>query len=298
MRQESATFHADNLKLDGRFFWPDDADQGRPLPLVIVCSGFTGLCSIHPARFARYLTAHGHACFGFDYRGFGDSAGQPGRVILEEQVSDIRAAAAFAGQHARIDAQRIILLGWGMGAGLVIDAARELPGVVGLIAANGFYHGADWQRHHRGEGGLREFRDRLRRHHAHHAVTGEAPLLDAFDLYPLDAQSRDYVDNVLRKTPGYQGEMYTYELGPSLLRWNVLAQGAQHDLPLLVAHGDANALHPPTQAQQLHDAWAGPAELFWLDGAGHTEFMLDENPKFRKLADRIETWVRQVLSAA
>ena len=296
MQEESTQFHSDALTLSGSFFWPDDAGTDEPRPLVIACSGFTGLCRIHPARFARYLTARGHACFGFDYRGFADSDGPRGRVILDEQVRDIRAATAFAAGDRRIDADRIILLGWGMGAGLVIDAARELPGVIGLVAANGFYHGAQVQQHHRGADGLAAFRDLLRRHRDAHARTGAVAEMDAFDLYPLDAQSRRYVDDVLRKTPGYQGENYTYDLGDSLLRWNVLASCAALDLPLLIAHGDRNALHPIEQAEALRDAWSGACELFWLQGAGHTEFMDDADPKFQALADRIERWVRELFS--
>jgi len=294
MQIEQATFFSDGLTLHGTFYLPEGHDASTPRPLVLPCSGFTGLNDIHPARFARFLTARGRLCFGFDYRGFAKSEGERGRVLLEEQVRDILSAVAFASGDPRVDAERIVLLGWGMGAGLVLDAARERPGVVGVIGANGFYNGARFQRAHRGEDGYQRFLETINAQLGRQARTGEIERVDPFDLYPLDPQSREYVDNVLRKNPDYDTTGYHYELAASLARWNPEAYGPQMDLPLLVAHGDRNMLHPTVEAESLMQAYAGPKELFWIEGAGHTEFMHDDDPKFLALAGRIEAWLSKL----
>lgn len=294
MRQESIRFFSDGRALTGSFFFPDTPADGRR-PLIIPCSGFTGLCSIHPARFSRHLTSRGHCCFGFDYRGFAESEGERGRVLLEEQVRDIIHAVAAAGAHERVDPSRIVLLGWGMGAGLVLDAARKLNGVAGIIAANGFYDGDRFCRAHHSSDSYRRFRDSVAGERRERARSGTAARGDPFDIYPLDAQSREYVDNVLRKNPDYDTTAYSWELADSLLRWNVEAYAAGMDIPLLVAHGDENRLHPVEEAQSLYDAYGGPKELFWLKGAGHTEFMLDDDPRFQALAAHIEEWIRRTL---
>jgi len=295
MQTERVTFFSDGLKLDGSFYFPDDADHATPQPLVIACSGFTGLNSIHPARFARYLTARGHACFGFDYRGFARSEGEPGRVILEEQVQDIIHATAFAASDERIDDNQIVLLGWGMGAGLVLDAAREHPGIIGLVAVNGFYHGPRVQRAHRGEEGYRQFQQRVVEQLRRQSVTGESERIEPFDAYPLDPQSREYVNNVLRKDPDYDTRGCFYELANSLLRWHPEAYAPLMNTPILIAHGDRNELHPTIEAISLLRAYAGPKQLFWIEGAGHTEFMHDGDPKFQSLAARIDEWLQQQL---
>ena len=62
------SFHSDGIPLSGAFYLPDSGIDRRA-PLVVPCSGFTGLRRIHPERFARSLTARGYACFAFDYRG-------------------------------------------------------------------------------------------------------------------------------------------------------------------------------------------------------------------------------------
>jgi len=286
MQTEPATFYSDGLRLSGAFFLPD-GDNGARAPLVIPCSGFTGLMDIHPSRFARSLTAAGFRCFAFDYRGFAGSEGERGRVLLEDQVRDIIHATAFAQSDVRVDETRVVLLGWGMGAGLVMDASRWLPGIAGLIGANGFYDGARVQRHHRGEAGMREFLESTTSERAERARTGEAERVDPFDIYPLDPVSREYVDNTLRTFKDYDTERYSFELADSLLRWRPEAYAPHMTTPLLIAHGDNNELHSVGEAESLHSSYGGSSELFWIEGAGHTEFMHDDDPRYKALAAKV-----------
>lgn len=296
MQTRDVTFHSDGLKLAGSFFVPDNVAGTEKAPLVIACSGFTGLRTIHPARFARFLTARGICCFGFDYRGFAESEGQRGRVLLEEQVRDIMHAVAYAATDRGVDPTRIVLLGWGMAGGMVIDAARQLDGIIGLIAANGFFVGDRVQRALRGDA-YAAFRERVARERRSFASTGVAAQADPFDIYPLDAQSRGYVDAVLRRTPKYDAEPYSWELGDSLLRWNVEAYASGMQTPLLIAHGTENRLHPVAEAQSLYDNYGGEKELFWLEGAGHTEFMDDADPRFIELGEALYAWLAKRLDA-
>ena len=298
MQTEETHVFSDGLRLGATFYWPDGRDDPTPRPVVIACSGFTGLRHIHPARFARFLTERGHACFGFDYRGFADSEGPRHRVLLEEQVRDVIHAVARASRDGRIDASRIILLGWGMGAGLVLDAARQLPGVIGIIALNGFYDGRRFQAAHRGADGLRHFVDRVTEERCERSRSGTTIEADPFDIYPLDPQSRQYVDEVLRRTEGYQAERYSFELADSLLRWAPEAHAPAMELPLLIGHGDANLLHPVGEAESLHRSYGGPKELYWIEGAGHTEFMHDDDPRFRALAAHVADWIESRLAEA
>lgn len=291
MQFEAKQFYSDGLKLSGGFFVPDDLDPDAPQPLVIPCSGFTGLMNIHPARFARALTARGRLCFGFDYRGFAESEGPRGRVILDEQVRDILNAVAFAKSDPRVDGSKVVLLGWGMAGGLILDAAHALPGLAGLIAANGFFDGPAVQRAHRGDEGFDAFLREAERQRAEIAGTGEDVAVDPFELYPLDAQSRGYVDAVLRKTPDYDAQPYSWAMADSLLRWMPIEAAGRLGVPMLIVHGDANKLHPVSEAERLHAAYGGPSELYWVAGAGHTEWMLDDDPKFRATAAKIAAWL-------
>lgn len=295
MQTEEVTFYSDGLKLNGAFHLPDDFDPSVEHPLVMPCSGFTGLRNIHPERFARYLTAQGYLCFSFDYRGFGKSEGIRRRVILEEQARDVLHAVGYVEADPRVNDSRMILLGWGMGAGVVLDAARELLGVVGLIAVNGFYSGKRVQQTHHTTRSYMEFRDRVRAEYSSRARSGEVRWEDPFYYYPLDEESRRYVEQELSRQPGYDVEEYSGELADSLLRWYPEAHASYMRTPLLIAHGTRNALHSPAEAEALFSAYGGPKELYWIEGAGHTEWMFDDNAHFLRLNARIARWIARLL---
>jgi hypothetical protein len=296
MRTEAAAFYSEGLKLDASFYLPDEGNEDPSRPVIVVCSGFMGLNSIHPARFARALTPLGYTTFGFDYRGFAASEGTPGRVLLEEQITDIASAAAYATTHRNAGGGRVVLMGWGMGGGLVLEAARLLPRVAGIVCMNGFYNGKRVQKTVRGWDGYVEFMERIDSARAAAARTGEVIEVEPFTIYPVDSQSGEYVDNVLYRVPEFGG-LFKPMLADSLLRF--AADQNLEDfgrVPLLIAHGEKNRMHPPTEAESLYTKYPGPKEIFWLWGAGHTEFMDDDNPTFKRLAAAVANFLQtQVL---
>ncbi len=290
MIEEKTTFYSEGLKLDASFYLPDPGTEVKDRPIVLTCSGFMGLNRIHPARFARALTARGYTCFGFDYRGFADSEGEPRRVLLEEQISDIANAAAYATTHPNAYQGRVLLMGWGMGGGLVLEAARLIPKVVGLVCMNGFYNGKRVQKMVRGFSAYVDFLERTDAARALAVKTGEVVEVDPFSIYPLDPQSEDYVDSVLRQVEAFGG-LVKPMLADSLLRFAPDTHLEDFSrVPLLIAHGERNFLHPPTEAEDLYNLYPGPKQIYWLWNAGHTEWMADDNPAFKKLVATIDAW--------
>jgi fermentation-respiration switch protein FrsA (DUF1100 family) len=63
----------------------------------------------------------------------------------------------------------------------------------------------------------------------------------------------------------------------------------------LIAHGAENDLHPVTEAKSLYNAYPGPKSLFLLADAGHTEWMLDDNPHFIEFAKHISQWISETV---
>jgi pimeloyl-ACP methyl ester carboxylesterase len=288
--EEKTSFYSEGLKLDASFYLPDAGKADTRRPLVLTCSGFMGLNRIHPARFARSLTALGYTCFGFDYRGFAESEGELRRVLLEEQITDIANAAAYASTHPNVYGNRVLLMGWGMGGGLVLEAARLIPKVVGLVCMNGFYNGKRVQKMVRGFSAYVDFLEHVDAARALAVRTGEVVDVDPFTIYPLDPQSEDYVDTVLRQVPEFGG-LVKPMLADSLLRFAPDTHLEDFSrVPLLIAHGERNFLHPPTEAEELYTRYPGPKQLHWLWNAGHTEWMADDNPTFQGLVSAIDGW--------
>lgn len=294
MTEEVVHFYSEGEKLDASFYWPKNEKAQVAAPVFIVCSGFTGLKNIHPARFSRFLTRLGYPCFGFDYRGFEFSRGKRKRVLLEEQITDISFAVSYVAAHPKTKGRPIILIGWGMGGGLILEAARLSP-VKALIAINGFYDAQRVQKALRGPEKWATFLSWIEGQNAEAAMSGKLPDIDPFDVYPLDPVSEEYVNNVLRKTPGYNGLMVKLNFAHSLLHFAPEKKlGHLTKTPILIAHGEKNALHPPVEAESLFKLYPGPKELYWIPKAGHTEWMLDNNHTFHDLIKHIDAWTKKL----
>jgi hypothetical protein len=125
------------------------------------------------------------------------------------------------------------------------------------------------------------------------AAGGEPKGIDPFDIYPLDPVSRDYVFSELVKAPGY-GVTSSFDFADSLISFKPEAHLDERfaSVPMLIAHGAENDLHPVTEPKALYAAYPGPKELFLLAGGGHTEWMLDDNPKFIEFSGHIAQWIK------
>ena len=293
MIEEPTQFYSGGVKLEASFFFPSEGEWSEERPIIVPCSGFMGLKTIHPERFARALAPRGYTCFTFEYRGFGKMKIVGGKVLIEEQIRDIVHAMSFLVGDARMRNRRIVLIGWGMGGGLVLKATPIAPNVQGLICVNGLYDAIRVQRAVRGEAGWRRFRVWFQDRQVQACRTPDTTEVDPFEIYPLDPVTKTYVDGPLNASPGFGGTVH-FSFAESLLGF-----APEHDLkhladvPLLIVHGEDNRLHPFIEAESLYAVYPGPKERFWIPGAGHTEWMYDDHPIFRTVVDRITAWLAQ-----
>ena len=189
-------------------------------------------------------------------------------------------------------ADRVVLLGWGMAGGMVLPAARNLAAVCGLVCVNGFYDALRVQRAVRSAEDWERFFAWLQEERREATHSSEPRRTDPFWVYPLDTVSKGYVDSVLRAVPGYEGDTVHTAFADSLLDFSPERDlGHLSELPVLIAHGDQNALHPTGEARSLFERYPGPKELFWIEGGGHTEWMDDDDSRYKRLAVRIADWL-------
>jgi uncharacterized protein len=98
----------------------------RPAPCVVLAHGFDGVREQALDDYARAFVARGLAAFVFDYRHFGDSAGEPRQLYSpRRQLEDWRAAIAHARGLDGVDGDRIGLWGTSNSGGHVLKAAAD-----------------------------------------------------------------------------------------------------------------------------------------------------------------------------
>ncbi len=295
MEHRSIRFFSEGLALDGELYVPPGLAPDERRPALVGCSGYTGLMSIHPARFARAFVPEGYVCFAFDYRGFGKSEGSRGRLVPQEQVEDVRSAVSFLETVPEVDSERLALLGWALGGGVAIAAGADDPRVGAVVAVNPVADGERSTRRLHSEDSWSRLSERLAADRRRRALEREAELVDPFEILPLDEVTREYVEDELFKTDGF-GTRIALESADLLFRFRPVE--AVHRLaprPLLLVHGSANRLYLPSESEELYRRAGEPKRLELVEG-GHTEWMYDDHPTFKRLVEIIREFLADALA--
>ncbi len=300
MTTRSLPFFSSGYRLDGDLHLPDDDGAGAPYAAVVACSGYQGLKVIQPERFARALAPLGYAVLAFDYRGFGASEGEHGRLLPQEWVEDVRAAVDRLGGVEDVDADRIALLGWGLGGGVVVAEAADDPRVKAVACLNGIGDGARSTRLMHDEASWSSLLARAEADRVRRATVGRSELIDPWDLVrlDLDPHTHAHVGAELYKAPGF-GSQVTLESADALLRFS--PEQVVHRIaprPLLIVHGAENGLHKPAEARSLFERAGEPKRLELLESSGHIEWAFDDHPTFRRVASVLDEFLRGALPVA
>jgi fermentation-respiration switch protein FrsA (DUF1100 family) len=128
----------DNIKLHG-WFMPSPQPSGLTLLLL---HGNAGNISHRMDKYSVLLEL-GVNVFTFDYRGYGDSAGEPSEAGL---YRDADAAYRYLTERRGVDPQRLLLYGESLGSAVAIDLASRLPSG-GVILEEAFTSAADVAQH-------------------------------------------------------------------------------------------------------------------------------------------------------
>ncbi len=106
-------------------------------PIIVMAHGFGAIRVMRLDAYAERFAAAGFAVLVFDYRGFGDSEGEPRNVLsVPMQHEDWRAAIAHARSLPGIDRTRVVAWGTSFAGGHVLHLGaedRELAAIVAQV---------------------------------------------------------------------------------------------------------------------------------------------------------------------
>lgn len=122
--RHDVTFDSDGVSCAAWLYRPDGVENP---PIVVLAHGFAAFRELRLDAYAARFAQAGYAALVFDYRSWGDSDGQPRRVLdITKQQADWRAAIDYARSLDNVDTTRVV--GWGssFGGGHVLTlAARD-----------------------------------------------------------------------------------------------------------------------------------------------------------------------------
>lgn len=127
-------FTSESVECTARVYRPA-APADTAAPVVVLAHGFGGVRALRLDAYAERFAAAGYVAMAFDYRGFGDSAGEPRQLLdVGMQLADWRAALAFARTLPGVDPQRVVAWGTSFAGGHVITLAGAGEPLVAIIA--------------------------------------------------------------------------------------------------------------------------------------------------------------------
>lgn len=111
------------------------ADLHAPAPAVVLAPGLAGVRAARVEVFGEYLAGVGLVALVFDYRGFGDSAGEPRQLMtVRRQVADWHSAVTAVRAMPEVDGRRVALWGGSITGGHVLRVAAQDPSVAAVVS--------------------------------------------------------------------------------------------------------------------------------------------------------------------
>jgi uncharacterized protein len=283
LNTEAVTIDSGGLSLKGVVHTPTDVPAGEQRPGFVVLHGFD---SHHRADDstgpARLLGAAGYVVLCLDFRGCGDSDGEPGRIICQDQVADAGCALGYLASRADVAEEGVSLIGTGLGAAVAIYCAGVDPRVAAVISCGGWGDGErELRRYHPSPEAWARFTSMLVIGQAHQRRNGESLMVARDDIAPVPWYvESDQKDN--------EPKAYPVETAQSLYDFcaDEVVQ-AVAPRPLLLLHADEDQITSPTQSLELFRRSGSPTELHVLTDVDSL-LCADSNPRGQEV---IRSWL-------
>jgi len=269
---QSVSFMNEGATLAGNLYMP--AQVMGKTPAIVLCHGFCGVKELLLPGFAEAFAAAGFAALTFDYRGFGESEGERGRLVPALQISDIRAALSFMNSRPEIDGERLGLWGTSFGGANAIIASTLDARVKALAVQITF---GDGERVITGKMDAEEkahFLEMLEKLKAKRDLTGKEMSV-ALPKVLTDPQSRMFYDQYHEQFPALEMKI------PFLTTLETLGHKAEQHLahlkvPVHYTGARQDGVNPPEEMQRLFDRTNGTKEIYWCD-ATHYDIYLGKS---------------------
>ena len=267
--RNDAIFFSEGSKIAAHLYQQDGLDAAKKHPAVVLCHGFAGIKEALVPPYAEGFSKNGFIVLAFDYRGFGDSEGERGSLIPDNQVTDIRNAITYISSLGNVDAGRIGLWGSSFGGANAVKTAALDRRVRAVVAQLTF---ADGERVV--TGGLKpEEKAKLLatlQKVWSRAVTANKNMMMSLDQILTDADSKAFFAKITAEHPKinvkipFQFVRYSFEYKPAEFAGALKC-------PLFVLGAEKDIVNPPAESKALYDAANEPKALYMVRGATHYE---------------------------
>jgi fermentation-respiration switch protein FrsA (DUF1100 family) len=267
---------------------PGTKTANRRLPALLVTGSWTTVKEQMASLYAGRAASAGFAALTFDFRGFGESEGEPrGHESPVRKVEDIRGALNFLVGNLHVDATRVGLLAICASSGYAAIEAANDPRVRSLAMVAPWLHDSSLlqsvygSRQVYGGRGLealtaagREAAERYRRDGTVDYVPAASTSDPRAAMFIPDPKVLEYYLDAKRGGIPQWGNRFPVLSWPEWLSFDALAVAPRLRIPTLIVHSEAAAI--PDGARRFASAMAHPPKMVWMPG---TQFDFYDQPE-------------------
>lgn len=261
-------------------------------PVIILCHGFCGIRDILLPDFAEAFTRAGFSTITFDYRGFGDSDGERGRLVPAMQIDDIISVVNWAREQSTLDEQRIGLWGTSFGGCHVFGAAVRAPEIKCIVSQLAFADGEEIVTGKMNEAEKEAFLLTLDKMTDKQKSTGKEMFVSVNRVLS-DVESKSFFEENRAQYPKMDIKIPFLTVRETLL-YKPALNASQVTCPTLVVIAGQDTVNPPEQGRALFDS-VGVKEkrLYEESSARHYDIYTGEH--FKQVIAIQTEWFRTYL---
>lgn len=289
---QTIQFASQGAKLAGNLYLPKQIDKTeKSLPVVVLCHGFCGVKELLLPAYAQAFANAGYAALTFDYRGFGESEGETGRLVPALQIEDIKAAVSWLSEHKAIDSDRIALWGSSFGGANAIITAADLPKIKTVICQLAFANGERVITGSMSAEDKAKFIGTLEKMRDKKAKTGKEMMVPISKVLS-DEQSQQFYRDYKDEFPALGIKI------PFLTIWETIQHKpetvvANVKVPLLIVAAENDSVNPLAESQALYDLANEPKVLYIEKSASHYQLYTGEC--FDRVINEQLNWLKKYL---
>ncbi len=287
MKTEDVTFYSEGAKISA--FWRTPDQVTGPLRAVIQGPGWLGLRD--QGLYVRYHQALTDAGFGvliFDYRGFGDSEGDRGRLSPRAQLEDLVNGVTYLTSRDDVDPDAIGTFGTGgTGGGNAVLLAAYDSRIRAAVSQVPVSDGRDWLHRMRSEADWLTYLADLEADRFTRVTTGAGKRVHPREGIMVPTPERratsvkkDVDDRIPTQVPLAAADEIIRDYRPIDAARNLRT-------PLMVIGVEGDATTPTDHAIALYEAASGPKELILQR---HTTHYAAYDKYWETVTPRIVEW--------
>lgn len=262
-------FQSEGDTLVGKLFLPATYKEGYKLPAVIITGSWTTVKEQMPTLYASLLARRGFAAFVFDFRGFGESGGEPRQYeSYTRKIADIRNAIACLTTLPEVNAAQVAGVGICASAGYMAHAVAGESQLRSLTLIAPWMHNRELVELIYGgkEGVQRRLADAQQAYDTW-MKTGVAtivPACSATDDRAAMYGNWDYYLNPSRGAiPEWKNE-FNMMSWSEWLNFDAIKAAPSIHVPVLMIHSENAAI--PGGAKLFYDGLSVSKQLVWTEG--------------------------------